>query len=607
MKSVFKPYTTKEIIPEGWLRDQLEIQAKGLAGNLDKMWPDVRDSKWIGGDKEGWERVPYWLDGFVPLAYLLNDEDMIARAKKYIDAILAGQKNDGWICPCEDSQRATYDMWALFLILKVLILYYDCSGDERVEEAVCRALKNYYHFSAGHLATNWATSRWYECVISIAWLYSRRPTQWLISLAKALEAQGMDYTRAFDIMKEKSIDWRHYTHVVNLAMAIKSDAVMSLIDDRNPNTYADKLTAFLDKYHGNVNGYFNGDECLAGRSPSQGTELCGVAEAMYSYEVLSCISGEVKWADRLERLTYNAYPATVSEDMWTHQYNQMSNQPYCVNYGTKPHFTTNTSDSHIFGLEPNYGCCTANMGQAFPKFAIHSYMKADDGIAVVTLAPASLVTEINGVKVKITKETLYPFRDSVKIKVNADKPVKFKLYVRIPGFADSAKVNGEKVKTGEYFICEKEFSDDVISLELENIAKFVKRDSLYAVVRGALTYTLPVKERWEKREYTKNGVERVYPYCDYEIYPESEWRYGYASDELEYVEYDDYKSAFATDKPLCAIRTKVRRVEWDFIPGVEYVPNGTPKSRVGIGEAVDIELVPFATAKLRMTELPKVK
>ena len=56
----------------GWLRRQLEIQANSLSGNLDKMWPDIQDSAWIGGDREGWERVPYWLDGFIPLAYLLE-------------------------------------------------------------------------------------------------------------------------------------------------------------------------------------------------------------------------------------------------------------------------------------------------------------------------------------------------------------------------------------------------------------------------------------------------------------------------------------------------------------------------------------------------------
>ena len=89
-------FTTDEIKPKGWMKRQLEIQAEGLNGNLDKVWPDIRDSAWIGGDREGWERVPYWLDGFAPLAYLLENEDMIARAKKYIDKIIENQK------PCSD-------------------------------------------------------------------------------------------------------------------------------------------------------------------------------------------------------------------------------------------------------------------------------------------------------------------------------------------------------------------------------------------------------------------------------------------------------------------------------------------------------------------------
>ena len=81
-KNAYKHFTSNEIKPQGWLKRQLEIQADGLVGNLDKFWPDIRDSKWIGGNKEGWERVPYWLDGYIPLAYLLDDEDRKAVAKK---------------------------------------------------------------------------------------------------------------------------------------------------------------------------------------------------------------------------------------------------------------------------------------------------------------------------------------------------------------------------------------------------------------------------------------------------------------------------------------------------------------------------------------------
>lgn len=46
-------YTTNEIKPDGWLKRQLEIQAAGLSGHLDKMWKNVKDSAWIGGAAGG--------------------------------------------------------------------------------------------------------------------------------------------------------------------------------------------------------------------------------------------------------------------------------------------------------------------------------------------------------------------------------------------------------------------------------------------------------------------------------------------------------------------------------------------------------------------------
>ena len=156
-------FTANEIKPSGWTKQQLLIQANGLSGNLDKVWRDVRDSAWIGGSAEGWERVPYWLDGFIPLAYLLDDEDMKARAKKYIDAIISYQKEDGWICPCPDERRARYDTWALLLLSKVLCVYYDCSRDERIPDVLYRALKNYYELlkNGDILLFDWGKYRWY--------------------------------------------------------------------------------------------------------------------------------------------------------------------------------------------------------------------------------------------------------------------------------------------------------------------------------------------------------------------------------------------------------------------------------------------------------------
>ena len=74
----YRLFSPSELRPSGWLRKQLRIQADGLSGNLDRFWPSVKDSAWIGGTDDGWERVPYWLDGFIPLAYLLDDKDLIS-------------------------------------------------------------------------------------------------------------------------------------------------------------------------------------------------------------------------------------------------------------------------------------------------------------------------------------------------------------------------------------------------------------------------------------------------------------------------------------------------------------------------------------------------
>ena len=226
----FLPFPMHAVRPEGWLRNQLKIQADGLSGHLDLFWPDIRDSQWIGGTAEGWERVPYWLDGFIPLAWLLEDEALQARATRYVDYILSHQLEDGWICPSSPENRSQYDMWALFLILKVLVVYHDATGDERVEGAVGRALKALDRHIDGNTLFAWAQTRWFECLISLFWLYERTGEAWLLRLASKLKAQGFDWQSLFQAWPYEEPDemgrWSQMSHVVNNAMMLKSGALI---------------------------------------------------------------------------------------------------------------------------------------------------------------------------------------------------------------------------------------------------------------------------------------------------------------------------------------------------------------------------------------------
>ena len=228
-------FTVNEIRPSGWLKRQLEIQAEGLAGNLDKVWRDVRDSYWIGGEGENkekvicwWERVPYWLDGFIPLAYLLENEDMIARGKKYIDAIISTQREDGWLCPCTEEEIPTFEIWCVHLISKVLTVYYECSKDERIPSVIYKMLKNYYDFLTSGKITlkgTWGGIRWSECLIAVNFMWKRTGEEWLKDLAKILKAQGATPEQMVACWKIPLSEERLEAHIVNIVMYLKSEAV----------------------------------------------------------------------------------------------------------------------------------------------------------------------------------------------------------------------------------------------------------------------------------------------------------------------------------------------------------------------------------------------
>ena len=124
----FSPLPLGSIRPLGWLACQLRIQADGLSGCLDEFWPDVKDSAWFGGSAEGWERAPYWLDGVIPLAWLLDDARLKHKVRHYMGYILDHQAADGWLGP---GNPAEYDLWAVLLIGKVLVQYHQASGAAR--------------------------------------------------------------------------------------------------------------------------------------------------------------------------------------------------------------------------------------------------------------------------------------------------------------------------------------------------------------------------------------------------------------------------------------------------------------------------------------------
>ena len=614
----FVPLPLGSVRPKGWLENQLRIQADGLTGHLDESWPDIMDSGWIGGKAEGWERGPYWLDGAVPLAFLLNDESLKGKVSRWMDYVLTHQHEDGWLGPVKDEGRGyrANDPWPVCVFLKAATQFYGATGDGRVVSAMDRFFQRLDRLFDRQMLFDWNRMRWQDLALSMHWLIDRTEDASLLELARRAGRQGYDWirqSREFPYVDRcETGRWSYESHVVNQAMGLKQPAVSyRQSGDERDRGAGRQMIETLDRFHGQATGIFTGDENLAGLNPSQGTELCAVVEYMFSLEMLVSALGDPFYADRLERIAFNALPATFKPDMWAHQYDQQANQVVCKVSDDHP-YTTNGPHANLFGLEPNYGCCTANMHQGWPKFAAHLWMAVPGGgITAVAYAPCEVNARVSGVPVRVEVETDYPFGDTINMAVNVESTVQFPLLLRIPEWATEAELTvGEEPTTrppaGTFHRVDREWPRSTpvclrLPMELRGERRFNRSLALH---RGPLVLSLKIGEDWRQ-------IGGEVPHADWEVHPTTTWNYALEVDEdhlddcVALTEGPVGPCPFSPEGAPLQGEVNGRRLEEWSLQGDAAAP--PPESPVTSGSPSEkLILIPYGCTNLRVTEFPVV-
>ena len=278
----------------------------------------------------------------------------------------------------------------------------------------------------------------------------------------------------------------------------------------------------------------------------------------------------------------------------------MSNQIACEIFPGKPVFRTNGADAHIFGLEPNFGCCTANFGQGWPKFALSAFLHRGDTVVSAVPVPS----ELTDGGIHIVLETDYPFENRLVYTVETDRP--FTLVVRAPSFAENLTVNGE-APSGELRFSFRAGDRRTLELRFGVTPRFASRPHGLSAVRcGSLVFSVPIAYEKRVHEYVRDGVERKAPYCDYEYLPRSDWNYAYCGSLSAPARKAVGKVPFSSEAPPVVLRASVRKIGWGYEDGYETVCAKVPHCVVPVSEPEEVLLYPYGCAKLRMTELPVV-
>ncbi|MBR3894238.1 MAG: glycoside hydrolase family 127 protein [Clostridia bacterium] len=205
-------------------------------------------------------------------------------------------------------------------------------------------------------------------------------------------------------------------------------------------------------------------------------ETCVTVTWMKFATAMLELSGEVAYADAIERSYYNAFVGTFNTHRVPFSNHKQNDVPQVLPFDSYSPLTADRRGRQVggYGIFPDgtfYGCC-ACIGAAgagiIPQFAL---MHSQNGITVNYYEQGEMTAKTPACnEITMTTATEYPYDGNVRVSIAISAPEQFSLAFRIPAWCKNARiaVNGkwESVDCGYARLAREWCDGDTVELDL---------------------------------------------------------------------------------------------------------------------------------------------
>ncbi|MCD8185754.1 MAG: glycoside hydrolase family 127 protein [Rikenellaceae bacterium] len=464
-----------------------------------------------------------WFESVATVYAITKDPKLEALMDEIIPEIAGSQREDGYIHtpaiieerktgqPAEFKDRLHFETYNLGHLITVGCVHYRATGKRDLLEVAINAadyLLDFYERSSPELARNAICPSHYMAVVEI-YRTTRDPKylhlgEQLINIRGLME-NGTDdnqdrvpfrqqmkamghavranylYAGVADVVAETGEDslmnclLSIWDDVVNTKMYI-TGACGALYDGTSPDGTCYEPDS-IQKVHQAYGRSFQLPNITA-----HNESCANIGNLLWNWRMFN-LTGQAKYIDIVEQVTYNSLLASISLDgkrfFYTNPLSANEDFPYTLRWSDQ-------REEWIWVY-----CCPPNIARTLTQVGAYFYSYAPDGLYVNLYGGNNLNTQLNGKKLKLTQVSGYPHDGNTVITIDKAPKESFAIYLRIPGWCDdnvTLKVNGQIVEgttPSSYARVERLWKKgDRIELEMPMRVKLIQANPLVEEVRN---------------------------------------------------------------------------------------------------------------------------